>query len=474
MRLRRDPDLAFSPDHTGRLVCTSDRAGCVRYRDRDGLFRRTLEYLGVPRALSEVEKELRDPAQPLGHTRSTIVRLLADGLVVTFVNEGDTEIATGRMTTRIGQLVKPPTHDSRPHLQLSRFTAIRRLRRHLVAQNPVTGGVVELHQPALAGLLAQWATPAPVHHICAPSDMSATAVKELAQMMLALGILTHSSDTHLSEENTPPHQFHGFATAWAHSRSRDGLSLYGPTQPEFSHPNDEGLPGPDREDNKPTGPETKAIIELPKPDLNRRALTDPSLATLMESRKSRRSYGQTPMTLSNIAELLYRVTGARSEEDGQNPNKRPVPAAGGIHEIEYYLTVRRCEGLAPGIYHYRPHDHALTVLNTDTEHIVALIDHSYRALRKVAVPHILITLTSRYPALATKYGDLAYSLTLKNAGVIMLALQLSAEAMKLACCPVGSGDAAVFAEATGRQPVDELPIGEIAVGPRAEEDELSP
>src|SRR5690606_8162808 len=38
---------------------------------------------------------------------------------------------------------------------------------------------------------------------------------------------------------------------------------------------------------------------------------------------------------------------------------RPSPAGGALHELETYVAVHRCQGLAPGLYHYDPLHHRL-------------------------------------------------------------------------------------------------------------------
>jgi SagB-type dehydrogenase family enzyme len=87
------------------------------------------------------------------------------------------------------------------------------------------------------------------------------------------------------------------------------------------------------------------------------------------------------------------------------------------------------------------------------------------------VPPLLISLVARSDRPDRKYGDLAYSLTLRNAGVVLQSVYLCATAMGLGACAVGSGDAADFAEATGLDPLVASAVAEIVIGALPDEDE---
>jgi SagB-type dehydrogenase family enzyme len=84
-------------------------------------------------------------------------------------------------------------------------------------------------------------------------------------------------------------------------------------------------------------------------------------------------------------------------------------------------------------------------------------------------PQVLITLASRFGRAAWKYQGLAYSLTLKNAGVLYEAMYLAATAMGLAPCGGGCGDSAIFSQATGLDPMVESSVGEFMLGTREQD-----
>jgi SagB-type dehydrogenase family enzyme len=65
-----------------------------------------------------------------------------------------------------------------------------------------------------------------------------------------------------------------------------------------------------------------------------------------------------------------------------------------------------------------------------------------------------------------KYEAMAYALILKDVGVLLQTLCLVAEAMGLAACPIGGGDAELFAHAAGTSPWIEGSVGELILGSR--------
>ena len=71
---------------------------------------------------------------------------------------------------------------------------------------------------------------------------------------------------------------------------------------------------------------------------------------------------QLPLDL--FAQMLHTVYGAQGQSvvSGVPVLKKNSPSAGGLHPVEAYLLVQHVEGVAPGLYHYRPDTHALEPL----------------------------------------------------------------------------------------------------------------
>lgn len=210
-------------------------------------------------------------------------------------------------------------------------------------------------------------------------------------------------------------------------------------------------------------------IALPEPGGSERDLR---LTEAIEKRRSKREQAGVPVRFEQISRMLFYSARIRQRlpSDHQELLLRAVPAAGAVHEIEFYLTVRDCVGLEAGLYHYQPEEHALYRLPASQTTVCALLDDAATSWGKPGdPPQVLIVLASRLPRLAWKYEGIAYRLSLLNAGVITQSLYLLATEMNLACSAIGGGDSEVFAAATGLDPYEETSIAEFAIGSLAED-----
>jgi nitroreductase len=86
------------------------------------------------------------------------------------------------------------------------------------------------------------------------------------------------------------------------------------------------------------------------------------------------------------------------------------------------------------------------------------------AIDAPGVPQILITIAARFDRTAWKYSSIAYSLVLKDAGVLTQTLYLMATDMGLGGCAIGSIDIDLFSKMTGLEFHIEGPVGQFALG----------
>jgi SagB-type dehydrogenase family enzyme len=143
---------------------------------------------------------------------------------------------------------------------------------------------------------------------------------------------------------------------------------------------------------------------------------------------------------------------------------RPYPSAGASYELELYLAVDKCEGLAPGFYHYDAGEHVLVLIGARTQEFEALLMGAKFAMDAPAVPQILITIAARFGRISWKYSSLAYALILKDVGVLTQTLYLMATDMGLGGCAIGSTNIDLFAKMTGIEFHVEGPVGQFALG----------
>jgi SagB-type dehydrogenase family enzyme len=198
-------------------------------------------------------------------------------------------------------------------------------------------------------------------------------------------------------------------------------------------------------------------------------MTDPGLTAVLEERTSIRDYGENPITAAQLGEFLYRVARVKevySEEKIGGYTKRPYPNAGASYEIEWYLTIEQCECLAPGFYWYNPLNHTLSFIHEANKETKQMLFNANQLMERSDRPQVLITLAARFQRVSWKYQSLAYSLILKDVGVLYATMYLVATAMHLAPCALGAGDSDLFTRLSGTDYLKETSVGEFMLGSR--------
>ena len=153
------------------------------------------------------------------------------------------------------------------------------------------------------------------------------------------------------------------------------------------------------------------------------------VAKLLRERHSTRSFDdQRPITLAELSQFLDSTARVLSTWKGRDLGEagpvvghtvRAYPSAGASYELELYLAVDKCEGLARGFYHYDAGGHALMAIGTRTHEFEALLRGAAFAMVAPAAPQILITIAARFGRISWKYSSIAYALILKDVGVLI-------------------------------------------------------
>lgn len=121
-------------------------------------------------------------------------------------------------------------------------------------------------------------------------------------------------------------------------------------------PQNRGLPPPPLQ--KPPHSD-QDVMTLPGEE-SRQAFAGTDLLTAIGRRHSHRHFLAEPLSLAELALLLWATQGIR-EMIAPGTALRNVPSAGCRHAFETYLAVLRVSGLETGIYRYLPLDHALVL-----------------------------------------------------------------------------------------------------------------
>jgi SagB-type dehydrogenase family enzyme len=199
------------------------------------------------------------------------------------------------------------------------------------------------------------------------------------------------------------------------------------------------------------------------------------VAKLLRERHSTRSFDdQRPITLAELSRFLDStarvLSRGKSRIDLADAGPvieyavRPYPSAGASYELELYLAVNKCEGLARGFYHYDAGGHTLVLIGPGTPEFEALLTGAEFAMDAPAAPQILITIAARFGRISWKYSSIAYALILKDVGVLMQTLYMMATDMGLGGCAIGITHIDLFAKMTGIEFYVEGPVGQFAIG----------
>jgi SagB-type dehydrogenase family enzyme len=143
---------------------------------------------------------------------------------------------------------------------------------------------------------------------------------------------------------------------------------------------------------------------------------------------------------------------------------RPYPSSFGLYELELYLAVHQCAGLARGIYHYDPSAHALTRIDYDAEQFEERLDDARVAAGVPGRPAVLIFVTARIGRLARQFCSVAYATTLRHAGLLQATLHLVATAMRMSPAVASLGDGEMSSRVLGLDWPAEVNVGEFLVG----------
>lgn len=338
---------------------------------------------------------------------------------------------------------------------LSRFAFLRPLAGSLVLESPLALARVALGGAEAALLVAELTHPRRAAELSAATGLPAEAV------LPALDLLAHAGLLAEADSSSPALATWELHDLLFHTRSRFGRHDGGcgatfPGRGRFAP-----LPA-----LRPAG--EGDTVPLPRPDLPSLVASDLPFTRVLEERRSRRAFGEPPISLDQLGELLYRaarVTGM-SDAGEYEVARRVYPGGGGAYELEVYLAVARCGGLAAGLYHYRPLAHELERISDSTSDITRLLDIARHTCQAAGPVQVLVLLAARFQRVTYKYESMAYATILKDTGVLLQTLYLVATAMGLAACALGSGDSDHFARASGTDPWAEATVGELLVGSR--------
>ena len=357
-------------------------------------------------------------------------------------------------------------------LVLSRFAYMRRRGNEMVLESPRAGALFKICDPKIATALAILSTPQQIRRLRRQDGFPGVELLALlvdCQILFKIdaagdnGLRPAEGDDNLVLWDFHDLLFHARSTEGRHANPLGGVYPYvgviSPLPAVRPH-----WPGKKIDLRKFSAAHSEAIS---------------SAAKLLRERHSMREFDdQRPITLAELSRFLdgtARVLSRWSSTvdlGGGDPvvayTARPYPSAGAEYELELYLAVDKCEGLARGFYHYDAGGHALVPIRVRTKELEALLRGAEFAMGAPAAPQILITIAARFGRISWKYSSIAYALILKDVGVLMQTLYLMATDMGLGGCAIGTTNIDLFAKMTGIEFHVEGPVGQFALGRGAE------
>jgi SagB-type dehydrogenase family enzyme len=399
-------------------------------------------------------------------------------LVRRLAGHGLLEYRLGRSRNGVDQVViEPQVPDYWPRtpplgnadvLVLSRFAYMRRRGNEMVLESPRAGALFKICDPTVATAIAMLSAPQQIKRFRRQVGFPGIELLALlvdCRILFKIdaagnsGLRPDEGDDNLVLWDFHDLLFHARSTEGRHANPLGGVYPYA------------GLMAP-LPAVRPSWPGEK--IDLRNVSAAHSEEISP-FANLLRERHSTRVFDdQRPITLAELSRFLEGTTRVQSQgkssldlgEDSPAVEyaSRPYPSGGGSWELELYLAVDRCEGLARGFYHYDAGGHALVPIGVGTHELDALLRGAEFAMGAPAVPQILITIAARFGRTTWKYSSLAYALILKDVGVLLQTLYLMATEMGIGGCAIGTANIELFAKMTGLEFHIEGPVGQFALG----------
>ena len=211
---------------------------------------------------------------------------------------------------------------------------------------------------------------------------------------------------------------------------------------------------------KPPIPEQE-LIDLP----GQEAWVDfrgTDLLDAINNRKSHRRFKAGPLSLAELAFLLWSTQGIKAEL-ASGSALRTVPSAGCRHAFETYLLVSNVEGLEAGIYRYLPIEHAL-VLERKDEDLVEKLPPATLGQTFIAAAPVTFAWTVLPYRTEWRYTIAAHRVILMDVGHLCQNLYLACEAVGCGTCAIAAYHQDLMDQLLGVDGIDEFTIYLAPVG----------
>ncbi|NPV66526.1 MAG: SagB/ThcOx family dehydrogenase [Anaerolineae bacterium] len=194
----------------------------------------------------------------------------------------------------------------------------------------------------------------------------------------------------------------------------------------------QGVPQPPLEKPVPLG-----ATRLPLPEAAAAAPAPLSFLDLVTRRQTLRRYAPTPLSLAELAYLLWCTQGVKKVTPTNT--RRTVPSAGARHAFETIVLANRVEGLAAGLYRYGALAHDLIVLGAPAD-IAAQVMAACLDQQQVVDSAVTFIWVADVYRMQWRYGERGYRYLHLDAGHVCQNLYLAAESIGCGVCAMAAFD----------------------------------
>lgn len=217
-----------------------------------------------------------------------------------------------------------------------------------------------------------------------------------------------------------------------------------------------GVSPPPLEQPAPAGKQVN-----PLPDARHVRVPNRDLTAAIAERRSVRRYSEEPLTLDELAYLLWCAQGV--VKLGRISTVRNVPSAGARHPLETYVLVNRVTGLQPGLYRYMALSHGLVDVDMSPG-IKDKVMQGFLGQEMVVTSGATFTWTAVPYRCSWRYGERAYRYIHLDAGHVCQNMYLAALAIGAGCCAMAAFDDDYLNAVLGVDGENEFAIYAAAVG----------
>ena len=179
-------------------------------------------------------------------------------------------------------------------------------------------------------------------------------------------------------------------------------------------------------------------------------------------RESVRQYKSDPLTLEELAALLWATQGVRCVVSPETA-LRSVPSAGARHSFETYIAVNRVKNLRVGLYRYLPFEEKLAQLVLDDDIGRKAADACF-GQNFIATSAMTFFWTAIPARMEWRYDLAAHKVIAIDAGHVGQNLYLACQSIDAGCCVVAAYNQSACDELLGVDSEEEFTIYLASIG----------